>query len=236
MRFIDDGERVTEALIRSIEHHGEFHRREPTARLPEGRRPLTIALSRETGSQGAAIARALGSQTGWNVYDHELLELIARDMQVRVKLLEDVDERHVSWLQETIEAFCDVAAVREGTYVRHLVETMLSLAARGRCVIVGRGAPFILPATSTLRVRLTAPLGERIANICREQHLSRHEAARHIAHTDRTRTQFVREHFMHDPSDAAHYDLVLNTAMFPVEECASLIADAARARQQLVAV
>lgn len=236
MRFIDDGERVTEALIRSTQHRGDFQAHQQATRAPEGRRPLTIALSRETGSRGASIARAIGMQLGWNVYDHELLELIARDLQVRVKLLEEVDERHVGWLQEAIEAFCDVAVVREGTYVRHLVETMLSLAARGRCVIVGRGAPFVLPASTTLRVRLTAPLEDRIANVCREQHLSRHEAARFIAQTDRVRMQFVREHFMRDPSDAGHYDLVINTRMFSDDECAALIADASHARQGLVAV
>lgn len=233
MRMIDEGERVTEALIRSTGlHSGVFDR---GLQMSEPARPLTIAVSRETGTGGAAIARTVGSRLGWSVYDHELLELIARDLQVRVKLIEEVDERHVSWLQETIEAFCNVSAVREGTYVRHLVETMLSLAARGRCVIVGRGASFVLPSSTTLRVRLTAPLEERITNICREQHMSRHEAARHIAQTDRARMQFVREHFMHDPTDAGHYDLVLNTGMFSIDECASLIAEASHARHGIAA-
>jgi hypothetical protein len=51
------------------------------------------------------VARAVAERLGWNVYDHELLEVVARDLHVRVKLLENVDERHVPWLQECVESF-----------------------------------------------------------------------------------------------------------------------------------
>src|SRR5207248_10218227 len=128
-------------------------------------RPFSIAISREAGTHGPAVARALGARLGWKVYDHELLEMVARELHVGVKLLENVDERHVTWLQESIESFAAVPAVREGKYVRHLIETMLSLAAPGRCVIVARGAQFVLPPATTLRVRLVAPVEDRMANV-----------------------------------------------------------------------
>jgi cytidylate kinase len=231
MSLIHEGERVSEALIRSMEHHARFQVGRSEAAPHHEYGPLNIAVSRETGSRGAAIARAVGARLDWKVYDHELLEVMARDLHVRVKLLENVDERHVGWLQEAVEAFCKVGSVREETYVRRLVETMLSLAGSGRCVMVGRGAAFVLPAASTLRVRLMAPLEDRIATVAHEQNLSRHDAARHIANTDRDRLQFVRQHFLHDPSDSGHYDLVLNTARFPIEECAELIVDAAHTKE-----
>lgn len=235
MSLTHESERVSEALIRSMEHHTRFNQRHPETAIHHSSGPLNIALSREAGSRGAAIARAVGARLGWKVYDHELLEVMARDLHVRVKLLENVDERHVSWLQETVEAFCKVGSVREGTYVRHLVETLLSLAADGHCVMVGRGAAFVLPAASTLRVRLMAPLEDRIGNVAHEQNLSRHDAARSIARIDRERLLFVRQHFLHDPSDPGHYDLVLNTARFPIEECAELIVDAAHTKEHAAA-
>jgi len=34
---------------------------------------ITIAISRQAGSSGADIARAVGARLGWPVYDHELL-------------------------------------------------------------------------------------------------------------------------------------------------------------------
>lgn len=233
MSLIHEADRVSEALIRSQQHRGTEVRHVPSDTDHPSQTRFNIALSRQTGSQGTAIARTVSSRLGWTVYDHELLEVMARDLQVRVKLLEDLDERHVSWLQETVEAFCNVGAIREATFVRHLVETMLALAARGRCIMVGRGSPFVLPAESTLRVRLMAPLEERISNVCQEQHLTRYEAARIIAKQDAEREEFIRQHFAHDPADARHFDLVLNTARFPAEECAELIVEALHTKRQV---
>jgi hypothetical protein len=230
MHEFTNSERLSSALVRSMEHR-RASRRPLSDDATQAPCPLTIAFSREVGSHGDAVARAVGRRLEWEVFDHELLELIAGDLKVRVKLLEDVDERHVSWLQETIESICAVGAIREGTYVKHLVEAILSLAARGRCVIVGRGASLILPAGTTLRVRAIAPLADRIATIARDRGLSRQEAAAHLAQKDRERMEFLRQHFPHDPSDAAHFDLVVNTAELPVEECATVVIDALHGKQ-----
>ena len=218
-------ERVSEAWIKAtgrVEHPGAAE--EPPI---EGRH-FSVAISREAGTRGPAVARAVGQRLGWQVYDHELLELVARELHVRAKLLDALDERHVTWLQECVEAFAAVPAVREGKYMRHLVETMLSLAAHGRCILVGRGAPFVLPPASTLRVRLVAPLEDRIAAVAHDQHVSRHEAARFVEQTDRERSHFVRLHFVRDVADPQFYDLYLNTSQFSIEQCADLIFEGLR--------
>ena len=216
-------ESVSEALIRAAGHHAAAQRGSGSI---EPAHPLSIAISRETGTRGPAVARAVGNRLGWQVYDQELLELVDNDLHVRAKLLEDLDERHISWLQECVEAFAAVPAVREGKYVHHLIKAMLSLSARGDCVIVGRGSPFVLPAATTLRVRLTAPLEDRIDVVSHERQIPRREAARLIALTDRTRAHFVRLYFQRDSSDPQHYDLVLNSAQFSIDQCARLIAEA----------
>jgi cytidylate kinase len=230
MSLNEHSERVSEALIRATQRpqvlpwSKDKHAEEP---FPN----FSIAISREAGARGTEVARLVGERLGWAVYDDELLEMIAHDLNVRVKLVESVDERHISWLQDTVEAICDVASVREATYVRQLTETMLSLGARGNCLIVGRGSPFVLPSVTTLRVRLTAPLEDRIVHVAAEQHLSRMDAARQIARLDQQRAEFVAQHFHVDPADATHYDLVVNTSRFPLMECAELIIDALHVKQ-----
>src|SRR4029079_5991322 len=123
---------------------------------------FTIALSREAGTQGAAVGREVGARLGWQVYDHELLERIAQDLGVRTILLDRVDERRKSWLKESFESLFGVPFVSEAAYVHRLIKTILALGAHGECIIVGRGSPFILPAASTLRVRLIGPLADRV--------------------------------------------------------------------------
>jgi cytidylate kinase len=210
--------RLTEALTRAHEH---WHARSPADEAAPG--PFTVALSREAGTYGAAIARAVGDRLGWPVYDRELLQRIADDLGVRRTLLESVDERCLGWLHETLESFASVPQVNEMTFVRHLVQTLLSLAAHGNCVIVGRGATKVLPFATTLRVRVVAPLAHRIQAVAREHGISADEAARRVETKDCERRRFVLDHFRMDPEDPRNYDVILNAARFDVAECAELV-------------
>lgn len=190
-------------------------RRTATVHRSDTRRchAITIALSREAGTMGTAVAREVGKRLEWAVYDHELLERIAQDIAIRTNLLESIDERQVGWLTETFESLLGVPFVSETTYVHRLVKTVLALGAHGECIIVGRGAPFILPAESTLRVRLIRPLGDAAA-------------MRNFEVIDRERQAFVKDHFQYDSSDLRNYHLVLDFARLGIAGCAQIIVEA----------
>src|SRR5258708_7074417 len=69
-------ERVSEALIRATSHHEHGH---PMSGAPTGwPRPFSIAISREAGTRGPAVAQAVAERLDWPVYDHELLQLVPR--------------------------------------------------------------------------------------------------------------------------------------------------------------
>lgn len=210
-------ERVAAALFEVTRHQA------PPPKLQILR--FSLAISREMGAGGKELGRLVGSRLGWPVYDHELLEEMAADLNVRVGLLESIDERHVHWLQERMESFAAVPFVSESTYVRQLIETVLTLGLRGHVVIVGRGAPHILSHSSTLTVRVVGRFEDRVAKIGREHSLPHDAAARLVKATDAHRLRFVREHFQADPSDPVQYDLVLNTSRFTLDECADLVVD-----------
>jgi cytidylate kinase len=228
MNHRSQSERLMEALAKVLQHWETSCKAEANQVDRSGRRggAFTIALSRESGARGTLTAREVGVRLGWTVYDHELLERIAQEMNLRTSLLESVDEKTVSWLQECAEAFALVPSVSGSAYVRHLVQTLLSLAAHGECVIVGRGAAQILPVETTLRVRLVAPVEWRIVAIGQKLGISREEAARQIERTDRERIRFVKDHFHKDATDPREYDLVLNSSRFSVSQCADLIVEA----------
>src|SRR5262249_20693847 len=132
--------RNLENLGTTMEHlcqHWASRRRAAAARgdlMARTAQAFTIALSREAGTSGTSVAREVGKRLGWQVYDHELLERIAQEMHVRAALLQSVDERHQSWLLESVEAFLAAPEkneweplVSESAYVRHLVETIFAL-------------------------------------------------------------------------------------------------------------
>ena len=92
-------ERMTEALARA-----QLHWQQSDESRAPGKVAFTIALSREAGTYGAAVARQVGDRLSWPVYDSELLRRIADDMGVRQSLLERIDERQRGWLEECLSA------------------------------------------------------------------------------------------------------------------------------------
>jgi cytidylate kinase len=197
--------------------------------------PFTVALSRDAGAGGTEVARAVGERLGWPVYDRELLQRVAEGMGLRPEVLEKVDERHKGWLQRCLEYFVASPPVAGDAYACRLAEALLSLAARGECVIVGRGAAQVLPAESTLRVRLVGSFPARVLAVQRRHGASAEEAERRVAATDAERRRFVQEYFHKDPSDAGLYDLVLNSTRFTAGQCVDFIVEALHRLQEAAA-
>ncbi len=193
------------------------------------RPPVSIAVSRQAGSRGAEVARAVGAKLGWPVYDQELLQRIADEKGIQARLLELLDERHMGWLEEMIASFCIDQGSYENSYLRSLLQLFATLGEAGHCIIVGRGAPHVLPAETTLRVRFVAPRDFRIAQVQRSRGLSREEAEKWVDRTERERKRFIEHYFRKDPEDPLNYDLVLNTGRLSIATCVEVVAQAAQA-------
>jgi cytidylate kinase len=231
-----DYELATDRLAERMQHlcrHWEQKRRIAAQQSTLSPQPhaLAIALSREAGTQGTCVAREVGTRLGWAVYDHELLEQIAQDLGVSTNLLKSVDERRESWLQEVFQTFLQIPHVSESAYVQHLIKIILALGSHGDCVIVGRGAAFILPAATTLRVRLMAPWRYRTAAMSEQLGLPETEASREVKAIDHERDSFVESHFSKSPADPRNYDLILDFRRFGVTGCAQLVVDATHCLQ-----
>lgn len=214
------------AMAEAIVHANSYRQSHEEARLTPDAPALTIALSRQVGAGGTSIATEVGNRLGWPVYDHALLERIAQEMHLRTQLLESVDERQTHWLTECAESFSREPSISTNAYVRHLIQTILSLGAHGSCIIVGRGSAYILPRATTLRVRIVADREHRVLGLSRERGIARAEADTQLDHIDRERIAFIKDHFLKDPRDPQNFDVVLNSSCFSYAECADLIIEA----------
>jgi len=209
---------VAEALLRTQHPKGE------RPRFEVERPHAVIALSREAGAQGETVAREVGRQLGCPVYGHEVVNKVAEELRQPAAQLQRMDERPTFWIEDWVNGFYGPRnLVSMDVYVKYMIATIRGLAELGRCVFVGRGAPFTLPAENTLRVRLIADRPHRIRTVQALRHLSESEAAAWIDHTEAERTAFARRNFKLDPADPHLYDLVLSTSRMPVADCAELI-------------
>jgi cytidylate kinase len=217
-------ERQTDALARAQRHWQEAAEQPEAARRKA--QPISIALTRQAGTNASQVAQEIGRRLQWPVYDRELMERIAREMGLHADLVKSLDEKHRSWLVESMESLTIAGPVSLHKFIKQLVETLFSLSALGHCVIVGRGAAHILPPESTLRVRLVGAKEDRIARVQEYKKLGPSQAERWVDETDRERSRFVMEHFDKDAADPNRYDLILNTSRWSVAECADFVIDA----------
>jgi cytidylate kinase len=222
MNYRDLSLSLAEALVRS---HLEGAARPEQPSPPA---PFTITISREAGALGNSVAAEVGRRLGWPVYDREILDKIAEELRRPPSRLEAVDERPASWLEECLSALGDQHHVSPDTYFKYLNGVVRGLGVVGHCLIVGRGANFILPAQTTLRVRLVALPEDRARVVAQRLGLPAGEAAAWVVSTERQRRAFIKRYFRQDPTVPHHYDLVLNTSRLAVDEAADVIIQALR--------
>lgn len=185
--------------------------------------PVAIAISREHGAGGVAIASALADRLDWPLYDRQLIEKIAEDTGVQHRLLVELDERKPNWFAECTAIFSQEKQISGAGYAVRLKKILMALYCHGNFIVLGRGGAQVLPSERSLSVRLIAPLSDRVDRIAAELNVTPQDAERIIAEVDDGRKKFVRLYFHKDIADASNYDLVINTAKVGDATCTDVI-------------
>jgi len=187
-----------------------------------------ITISREPGSGGRIVATELGKKLGLDVFHQEIINEMAESAQVSSRILESLDEKGLSVLDEWITSLVDKQHLWPDQYLRHLMKVIGTIGKHGSAVIVGRGANFVLPSGGRIRVRIVAPLDVRIENVSSNFGVSAEDAKRRIIRTESQRRAFIRKYFNADITDPINYDLVLNTGTLSIEAAANAIKSASK--------
>jgi cytidylate kinase len=162
-----------------------------------------ICVSRQLGSGGTELARRLGVELGWEVYDRQILETIAGHTHTRSAVLSRLDERTVGPMIEYIRRLLDPEIPGQTDFLQQMLRVIWGLARQGNTIIVGRGANWFLDPRSGLRVRVVAPFDVRVARLARGE--------KPVRQNDERQSNFVRKVFGQAIDDPLGYDLVLNT-------------------------
>ncbi|MCP4374131.1 MAG: cytidylate kinase-like family protein [Deltaproteobacteria bacterium] len=185
-----------------------------------------ITISRESGSGGRIVATMLAEKLGFDLFHQEIINEMAESAQVSSRILQTLDEKGLSVLEEWIASLVDNRHLWPDQYLRHLMKVTGTIGKHGRAVIVGRGANFVLPPEGRIRVRIVAPLDVRVENVSSNFRVSVEDAKRHIIRTESERRAFIRKYFNADITDPINYDLVLNTGTLSIEAAADTIKSA----------
>ena len=185
-----------------------------------------ITVSREPGSGGRIVAGKLAEKLGIDIFHQEVINEIAKRADVSEKLLETLDERGFSILEDWISSLVHDRHLWPDEYMQHLMKVVGTIGKHGRAVIVGRGANFVLPPEKRFSVRIVAPQSWRIQNVSKEYDITPEEAKRRVMQTESDRRAFIRKYFNADITDPTNYDLVVNTATLKVDDTVNVISSA----------
>jgi cytidylate kinase len=183
----------------------------------------TVTLSREYGAGGHTVAAKVAERLGpdWQIVDREIVDEVARSAKVRAQYVEGFDEHHPSHAEQLLRYLTNYWGLSPDKYYRHLVEVLLATGQRGRTIIIGRGANFVLP--KALKVRLFASEPYRMTVIAHRDELGNSEALAKIHGIDKQRAAFVHAVFGKNIDNPADYDMVLRTDKMTTDAVAASI-------------
>ncbi|NLO91811.1 MAG: cytidylate kinase-like family protein [Elusimicrobia bacterium] len=190
-----------------------------------------ITISRQPGCNTVDIAKKLSEKLGFDVFDKNLLDMVAENTQLGTSVMASLDEREVSIAEELVKSLVDNRYYSAYKFFHHLLMAIAAIAQHGHSVIVGRGAGFILPPAQNLRVSIIAPLDARVDNVVRKYGVSREDARRRVIQRESDRQAYIRKHFNADMLDPMRYDLTINLAAQGVDAAVDTIISAWRARK-----
>jgi cytidylate kinase len=192
-----------------------------------------ITVGRQFGAGGATVGRMLAERLHADFLDSNIIDEVARRLQLPKEEVEAEDEHPGSLLARLLVALGSASSEPlippEATAwtppnaaptfdtrkaVLTITQHVIQEAARGgNVVIVGRGGAYILrDFPGALHVFLRASEAARVKTIMQRFKItSEDEARRRMKQADENWTAYIKQVYGHDRNHPAHYDMVLDT-------------------------
>ena len=194
-----------------------------------------IAISRQQGSGGSYIGRAVAERLGFRYFDREMLRTVAEYLREHEHDSKD-EQRAGSWFDRLGAVFSvgtletgyvppSPTVLYEGALVGIENRLIREIVDDHAAVIVGRGAAQILrgrPGVVTVFVH--APEQRRVDRVQQLYKIAdRAQASRMVRESDRDRTRFIRTVADVEWTDPRCYDLAINSMSLGFDATVDLI-------------
>lgn len=180
-----------------------------------------IVVEREYGAGGAAVAQSLADRLGWQLWDSQITQEIARRLKCNVEAVQKREEKLDTTFYRLAKIF--MRGAYEESHVGtlelldadHLVELsgkiLTEIAEKGNAVMVGRAAPWSLRnREDTFRAFIYAPFGDKIERLMKRGK-SRSEAESSVESVDADRAAFIKKYFNKNWPCRELYNLMINS-------------------------
>lgn len=189
-----------------------------------------ITISREFGSGGHSLGKAVADRLGWKYYDKELVQQVADKTGFDPAFVEETGE-----LSATKSAFSylfsstGTPGVMHGLSVSDFLwciqrSVILKIADEEPCVIVGRCADYILKdRDDVLNIFVHAPMDYRAERIVRLYGTTEKTPEARLKEKDKRRRNNYKHYTGQEWGMSQNYHLTLDSSAIPLETCVDLI-------------
>lgn len=188
-----------------------------------------ITIGREFGSGGHEVGRRLAAELGLKLYDKEILKLMAQESNICEQVLEDYDEKNTgsllySIMMDVYPSMNYVGNTLQRQIYKAQYDTIRKIGEKGGCVIVGRGADYILrdiPRVTSVFIHASEEF--RVSRIMEYEHVNEQKAKDIISKADKKRASFYNFQTEKKWGSVASYNLSLDASDIGIDGCVSVI-------------
>lgn len=190
-----------------------------------------ITISREFGSGGRSIGKAVAEALGYSYYDKELIEKIVEETGLSEKFVENSGE-YAPAANRFSYAFVgrSVNGMSVEDYLwRKQREIILKLAEEGKCVIVGRCADYILrEREDCLNVFIHADMQKRMERIVNLYGETDQKPEKRLKEKDKKRRLNYKYYTDRQWGMSQNYHIALDSGELGMERCENIIVNLAK--------
>lgn len=194
---------------------------------------MIITISRETGSGGHTIGKMLAGHLGYAFYDNELISLVAKELQLDEETIAENGENMSDKTYIDMTSGFIPFSRKDKVPIDSIQETqnrlIRTIAEKGNCVIVGRGADYILSERKdAFHVFIHANMDHRIARVQRHDGISGEEnrLRRELEVKDHSRGMLYQFFTGREWGRVSNYNLSIDTGIFTKTQAMEIILNA----------
>ena len=200
-----------------------------------------ITISRQFGSGGSDIAKAVSSKLGIKYVDKSIIAEKASESGIAKEHFENADEKRTNSFLFSLAAahyggtgmplqLNDI--ITDDKLFIHTANAIKKFAAEP-CVIVGRCADDILADRPLIRVFVYADWESRVERIAKLYNLNEKAAGTLIKKADKKRASYYNFYTSKDWGDSKNYDLCINSSCLGIDGTADAIVSFAKRCEQI---
>lgn len=200
---------------------------------------MIITISRETGSGGHTVGRLLAERLGYDFYDKEIVASVASKMGIDEKLIlengENMSDQDYIDMKSGFVPYYRKAQVPYEEIKEAQDKVIKSIAEKGNCVIVGRGADYILrERDDVFHVFIHADMEHRVKRVQRHEGVTDQEerVRKELMQKDRSRATYYRYFTQKEWGKVENYTLSLDSGIFTKTQCMELIVQAIKMKEK----